>query len=115
MKTRFEDGILTATLDHAALDHRQASAARAELAQLPNHEGGLVLDFSRVHYLDWAGLETIVQFMATRPGAVALCGLAVEPASLFALHHLHHCLVIEPTVERAMARLRSAKRPVDAP
>jgi len=84
----------------------KAAAFKEALAPpLENGSGLLILDLSRVEFIDSSGLGAILSLLkrADKRRELAICGLTDPVAGMFRLTRMDRVFTIHPTVEDALA------------
>lgn len=94
------------------LDRLAAQESQADLLPLVAAASQVVLDLSHVRYVDWFGMELLLEAIRACPGKARVSGASGAIESLFLLHHLADVIELVPTVKGAIAR---ALRESDAP
>lgn len=109
MQTRHErrDGMLIFAVTGRMDGATSAAIESALFEQLPGNDSRVALDLSEVTYVNSAGLRVLLKVARhlNDKGALALCGLQPPVRQLLELAGLAKLFAIEPSLDRALARL----------
>lgn len=91
------------------LDAKTAQLGRAELQEQIRGHQHVILDLSRVTFVDSAGLGVLIgclRQVKQGRGELSLCGLTSNVRTLFQLCHMHRLFQIYNTREEALRAFR---------
>lgn len=104
ISTAHLDGILVIQLPAGALDAATAKEFRQEADQIFRGQQKVVLDFTKITFVDSAGLGVVLAFLrriTQDAGDLKVCGLNKGVKALFQLVRMHRIVEIFETVEEA--------------
>ena len=105
IETLETDGITVVTLAEERLDASCSIELKNELrALIASGHNRVVLDLSRVQFMDSSGLGALVAVLKTlgREGVMILCGLRDGTRKLFEVTRMDRVFLIEPSVQLAI-------------
>ena len=98
--------VIVLTLQQEALDSKSAKSFREELDQFCQEDNKILLDLSKVEFVDSAGLGAIVAALKCLRGAggdLKVCNVHKTVRALFELVRMHRLVDIFNTREEALA------------
>jgi len=114
-ESRQEGQVVVLEIHDRALDAHNAADFRAQVDRLiaEGHER-VVLDMSRIDFLDSTGLGAVVTGLKRMRGhgELVLCGIVEVVMNVFRLTRMDRVFRIEPDVDTAVAALSSQPEPV---
>lgn len=87
------------------LDASNAGEFRRDMAPVLEADSRLVIDFSRLRFIDSSGLGAVLSCLrqlSTKGGDLKLCGMSKQVRATFELVRLHRIFEIFPTCEEAV-------------
>ena len=99
------DGVSVAALDVDELDAGNAPEFKRDIAPALQANTKLVLDLSRLRFVDSSGLGAILsclRLLSAKNGDLKLCGLSKQVRAAFELVRMHRVFAITATREEAV-------------
>jgi anti-sigma B factor antagonist len=101
------DGVTVATVPVEELDAGNAGDFKRDVAPLIEAQTKLVLDLSRVRFVDSSGLGALISCLRklnAKGGDLKLCGLSKQVRAVFELVRMHRVFDIAATRGEAVGR-----------
>lgn len=111
LTTENKSGIRVVYLPEMAIDAASANGLKERMAPILEADSRVVLEFSRVRFVDSAGLGCILGFLRTlqqKGGELKVCGLSKSVRSLFEMVRFHRVVEIFPDVDESVRAFEKA-------
>jgi anti-sigma B factor antagonist len=108
LTTEQRDGVTVLTVDEARLDAATCPRFRNEAAEGVTNGGRVVLDASKLEFVDSTGLGALVSLLKTvgPSGTLVVAGAGKQILKLLAVTKLDRVFTLENTPEEAVRRAR---------